>query len=227
MYVGKITRSWQAFKAWVPRHPRKSFVFALAGILIVSGLTGWIINQNSDKTSDQPKNPIARQFKEQLPSLKQKAEKNPSNFDAQRDYAVALYATGDTKEAKERYERALRIRKDATTYNNLANAQRDLGNYNDAIETYKKAIAANPKLVNPYTNLANIQMYSLGKTDDAIETYRQALKEVPNDPSLQVLLALAYERKGDIPSAKQTLKSAQASHPDDRNIQANLARIEQ
>jgi len=225
--VSKIAQSWQALKAWVPRHPRKSFIIALAGIVIISGLAGWIIDRNSDDTSDQPKNPIARQFEQQLPSLKQKAEKNPSSFDAQRDYAVALYATGNTKEAKERYERALRIREDATTYNNLANAQRDLGNYNDAIDAYKKAINANPKLVNPYTNLANIQMYSLNKTDDAIDTYRQALKEIPNDPNVQVLLALAYEKKGDIPSAKQTLKSAQAANPEDKTIQANLARIEQ
>lgn len=225
--MGKIAQFWQASKAWVPRHPRKTFVIALVGVLIVSGLVGFIIDQNSDHTSDEPKNPIARQFKQQLPSLKEKAEKNPSSFDAQRDYAVALYATGDTKEAEERYERALRIREDATTYNNLANTQRDLGNYNDAVDTYKKAIKANPKLVNPYTNLANIQMYSLNKTDDAIDTYRQALKEIPNDPSLQVLLALAYEKKGDIPSAKQVLKSAQAANPEDKSIQANLARIEQ
>lgn len=226
--MGKIAQSWQALKAWMPRHPRKTFIISLAGILVLSGLAGWIIDRSkSDTASDQPKNPIARQFKQQLPSLKEKAEKNPSSFDAQRDYAVALYATGDTKEAKERYERALRIRKDATTYNNLANAQRDLGNYEDAVNAYKKAIEANPKLVNPYTNLANIQMYSLDKTDDAIDTYRNALKEIPNDPNLQVLLALAYEKKGDVPSAKQTLKSAQASHPDNKSVQANLARIEQ
>lgn len=224
--MGKSATSWQAFKAWILRHPRKTFVLAIAGILVVSGLAGWIFDQDSDTSSDQPKNPIARQFQEQLPSLKQKAEKNPSNFDAQRDYAVALYATGNTNEAKERYERALRIREDATTYNNLGNAQRDLANYNAAVEAYKKAIAANPKLVNPYTNLANIQMYSLNKTDEAIDTYRQALKELPGDPQLQVLLALAYEKKGDIPSAKQTLKSAQAAHPDDKNIQANLARMD-
>lgn len=226
--MGRIARSWQAFRAWTPRHPRKTFIISLTGILVISGLAGWILyNSDSDDTSDQPKNPIARQFKQQLPSLKEKAEKNPSNFDAQRDYAVALYATGDTKEAKERYERALRIRKDATTYNNLANAQRDLGKYEDAVAAYKKAIEANPKLVNPYTNLANIQMYSLNKTDDAIDTYRNALKEIPNDPGLQVLLALAYEKKGDVPAAKQVLKSAQASHPDNKNIQTNLARIEQ
>lgn len=225
--MGKVAQSWQAFKVWVPRHPRKTFIISLAGILVVSGLAGWIIDRSkSDTASDQPKNPIARQFKAQLPTLKQKAEKNPSNFDAQNDYAVALYATGDAKEAITRYERALRIRKDATTYNNLANAQRDLGNFDEAVDIYKKAMAANPKLVNPYTNLANIQLYSLDKADDAIDTYRQALKEIPNDPQLQVLLALAYEKKGDLSSAKQILKSAQAANPDNKNIQTNLARIQ-
>lgn len=224
--MGKIAQSWQAFKLWVPRHPRKTFIISLTGILVVSGLVGWIFSRDSEVVSDQPKNPIARQFKAQLPSLKQKAEKNPSSFEAQRDYAVALYATGETRQAEARYERALRIRKDATTYNNLANAQRDLGNFEEAVDTYKKAIAANPKLVNPYTNLANIQLYSLDKADDAIDTYRQALKEIPNDPQLQVLLALAHEKKGDIPSAKQILKSAQAANPENKNIQTNLARIQ-
>lgn len=225
--MGKIAKSWQDFRTWILRHPRKSFVISLAGVLVMSGLTGWIIENSRSKTvSDQPKNPIARQFKAQLPSLKEKAEKNPSSFEAQRDYAVALYATGNVKEAKTRYERALRIRKDATTYNNLANVHRDLGDYDAAVDAYKKAIAANPKLINPYTNLANIQLYSLNKADDAIDTYRQALKEIPNDPQLQVLLALAYEKKGDIASAKQVLKSAQAANPENKTIQANLARID-
>lgn len=225
--MSKVVRFWQAFKAWLPRHPRKSFVLGLVGILIISGLVGWVIyNSDSSSESDQPKNPIAKQFQEKLPSLKKNAEKNPSNFDAQRDYAVALYATGNNKDAKERYERALRIRKDATTYNNLANVQRDLGNYDAAVEAYKKAIDANPKLINPYTNLANIQMYSLNKADDAIETYRNALKELPGNSQLQVLLALAYEKKGDIPSAKQTLKSAQAEHPEDKTIQATITRLQ-
>lgn len=183
---------------------------------------------DDEVATDELRNPVARQFQQQLPDLKEKAEKDPSSFDAQKDYAVALYATGDTEEAKNRYERALRINnKDANTYNNLGNSYRDLGNYTAAVDAYKKAIAANPKLINPYSNMANIQIYSLNKVDDGVDTYRQALKALPNNVELQVLLALAYEKKGDIPSAKQTLKSAQAANPDNKAVQVNLARIEQ
>jgi tetratricopeptide (TPR) repeat protein len=227
--VGKVTQFWQAFKRWVLRHPRKTYIVGLAGIIVVSGVIGVVIHNTGKKDAEQPlSNPVARQFQEQLPKLKEKAEKNPSDFDAQKDYGVALYATGNKKEAKERYERAVRINnKDASTHNNLGNTYRDLGEYEQAIAAYKKAIDANPKLVNPYTNLANIQIYSLNKVDDGIDTYRQALKALPNNSQVQVLLALAYEKKGDVPSATQTLKSAQAANPEDKTIQATLTRLSQ
>lgn len=226
--MSKSTGLWRVAEARILGYSKRSLVIVLAIIIIILAIISIIIirQSNQEKAERQPQSAVARQFQNRLPNLKQKSEKNPDNFDAQRDYAVALYATGNIKKAEDQYERALRLKKDATTYNNLANAQRDLGNYDDAVSNYKKAIEANPKLINPYTNLANIQLYSLNKTDDAIDTYRQGLKELPNDPNLQVLLALAYEKKGDLPSAKQTLRSAQATHPEDQNIQANLARLE-
>lgn len=208
----------------------RKWIGAVVGGVLVVVIVGGIIfalSHTSNKNDKQPSNPIAQQYSKQLPSLKEKAKKNPKSFQDQENYAVALYATGDTKAAQQQYQKAAELNnRDATVQNNLGNTYRDQGNFNAAVTAYRKAITLNPKLINPYTNLANIQIYSLNKTDDGIATYKAALKQLPTNPQLQVLLALAYEQEGDKANAKQTLLAAQATNPNDKTIQQNLSRLE-
>jgi len=208
---------------------RRRIGVVIGGVLAVVIVVGVILalTHSSNKNDKQSSNPIAQQYSKQLPSLKEKAEQNPKSFQAQENYAVALYATGDTKAAQQQYQKAAKLNdRDATVQNNLGNTYRDQGNFTAAVTAYRKAIALNPKLINPYTNLANIQIYSLNKIDDGIATYKAALRQLPTNPQLQVLLALAYEQKGDKASAKQTLLTAQATNPNDKTIQQNLSRLE-
>jgi len=62
---------------------------------------------------------------------------------------------GDTVGAKAAYEMAIKADPgDAKTLYNLGNMQKDANQFDEAIATYKKAIAANPKYIEAYYNLA-------------------------------------------------------------------------
>lgn len=210
-------------RRWTNRHKIWTIVI-LAVLLIVIATSIWLIIQSRHK--EQTVNPVIATYAKQLPDLKKKAESNPNDADARRNYAVALYVTRDLERAKQQYEAATAINdKDAVTYNNLGNVYRDLGKINEAIDAYNKSLELDPNSVNTYANLANIQLYSKNKPLDAIETYKTGLSHLPANTQLQLLLGLAYEQAKDIPSAKQTYENILANDKDNTAAKANLERL--
>lgn len=209
---------WPARKRWL--------TLLIVAVILAGTGTFFVLKNLNTKQTDS--NAITSQYRERLPELEQKVKDNPNDASAHKEYAVALYATGDMKKAKEQYEAAIKLNgSDATAYNNLGNTYRDLGDINKAIESYKKASELSPKLVNPYVNLANIQLYSQNKPQDAIATYQAALKQLPDNDQIRVLLALAYEKADDISNAKQTYENILARDPDNAAAKANLDRLNQ
>jgi tetratricopeptide (TPR) repeat protein len=61
--------------------------------------------------------------------------------------------------------------------------------------------------------------------DDAIATYNQGLQALPNNAQLQLLLALAYEAKGDTADAKQTYQDILTNDPNNTAATTNLDRL--
>jgi tetratricopeptide (TPR) repeat protein len=166
-------------------------------VLIYHNATTRIV---SNKTSE-----TLSKYKEQLPSLKKATGSKPNDATTHKNYAVALYATGDLSGAATQYQDAINVNpKDASAYNNLANTYRDLHNYSKAVDAYNKSIELNPKAINAYVNLANVQTYNLNEINDAITTYKKSLVALPNNTQLEFLLGMVYEDKGDIASAKST-----------------------
>lgn len=209
--------------AWPKRH--KKVALGLTAIALVA-LGAWFAYGTLTREKAVIDNPVANQYREKLPELKKAANEKKTDVTAQREYAIALYATGDVKAAKTYYEKAVGLNdKDATLQNNLGNTYRDLGEIDKAVSAYKKAIELSPKLLNPYVNLANVQLYSQDRADDAIATYKNALKAMPDNDQIQLLLGLAYEKKGDLTSAKQTYESILADDPDNAGARANLDRL--
>lgn len=204
---------------------RKAYLGVGAVLLIVVGTTLWMIARSDDNTISS-KNPVVQEYQAQLPELKKKANDNPKNPSAHVDYAVALYATGRIKDAKNEYETATKLdSKNATIYNNLGNAYRDLGDIDKAVEAYQSAIALNSKLVNPYFNLANIQLYSQKDANAAIKTYQKALSALPDNQQVLLSLGIAYEQKNDKTKAKQVYQSILAKDADNAAAKANLDRL--
>lgn len=214
----------RTIKHWVIKH--KSLALTLLVVIILASLV--LIIWANNRADDTPKqlSPVAAEYKAQLPDLKQKVSDTPDDAPARKNYAIALYASGDINEAAKQYEEAVKLNsKDATAYNNLGNAYRDLNKSDQAIDAYKKSIELDRKSVNTYANLANVQLYTKDAPQDAINTYKNGLKELPENDQIELLLAIAYEQASDTQNAVATYKRILARDSDNKAAQANLDRI--
>ena len=180
-------------------------VIALAIILLVNLNNGNKVSTNNNAAL------VMNQYKQQLPSLKKQAEANPTNTTNLKNYAQALYVTGNDNEAIKQYNKALTINNDdSDALNKLANIYRDSANYTEAVKLYNKAISLNPKLYNAYVNLATVQSYLLSDNNAAINTYTKALTvftDTDDVMKLKLQLADVYNRAGNKASAITTYKS--------------------
>lgn len=210
---------------WVRTHHKLLIAASvtLVAIILVLGALYFIIPHKVTLS----KNPSVAEYQRQLPALKDTATKNPKDMDAQKNYAIALYASGDANAAKAQYEKVLQLNPaDASAYNYLANAERDLGQPKDAVNSYKKAIELDPKQVNYYANLANVQLYSLNTPNDAITTYLGGLKSIPNNSQLEYLLGVAYEKNGQNDQAKATYGHILTYDPTNQLAKSALERLQ-
>lgn len=86
-------------------------------------------------------------------------------------------------------------------YYNLALTYQRAGQFASASATYAYALKLNPNLWQPYRNLAEIA-FAEKRFDDAITYLNLAIEKNPTNANLFVNLAIVYEAKGDIASAK-------------------------
>ncbi len=200
-------------------------VAIIAAIAIIALSIWWLNSRNQEITPAAPSE-VARQYQQQLPGLKKSVEDKPQDAGVRRSYAVALYVSGDLKEAQQQYEEAIKLNdKDATLHNNLGNTYRDLKQYDKAVESYQEAIILDNQSQNAYANLANVQLYSLEKPNDAIETYKKAIKAMPNNTQMKLLLAIAYEQVKNKPEAINTYKDILVKDSKNEAAQNNLDRL--
>ena len=200
----------------------------LVGVIIIFFAVRAISSVTKKKNNPQANttNVIVENYKQQLPSLAKSAEQNPNDPAARKNYAIALYATGDIQNAYDQYQAAIKINaNDPILYNNLGNTARDLGRYDEAIAAYQKAISLSPKSINSYVNLANLYIFTLGKVDPGIEVYTNALEANPGNVDIQVQLAIAYEQKGSVSKASSLYSEILKNHPDNMAAQAGLERV--
>lgn len=207
---------------------RKYLIPAIIVIVLII-VIALIVNAVSKRTAVKQyttNTQISQQYQKQLPELKSAVDKNKEDGGARKNYAVALYATGDVEAAKTQYEEAIKIDpKDALAHNNLGNMQRELKDYDGAIASYRKAIELNPKSLNPYVNLGNVLLYSKNQPKEAIAVYQSGLKELPQNTQLESLLATAYERDNNIEGAKGIYNEILKRDPNSELAKTNLDRL--
>lgn len=224
--LGTIKAAFAKMGAAVKSHKVASIVGALILVVAVAGLTVWLIEQNSNTNRRVSSGEVSAEYERRLPELEAAVKSNPNDATARKNYAVALYATGNLDKARDEYEAAVKINdKDATAYNNLGNIYRDLNNANKAVESYRKSIEINNTSINTYVNLANLQLYTQDNKEAAIATYKDGLKVLPNNEQLQLLLGIAYEQADQVDNAKQTYQTILARNGDNAAAKANLDRL--
>jgi tetratricopeptide (TPR) repeat protein len=90
--------------------------------------------------------------------------------------------------AIEELNEALRIKPHfVEAMNNLGNAYRGKGQYDQAIETFKETLDINPYLAIPHLNLAIIYLYQKKDTKKALYHFERALEIEPNFPQAKVI----------------------------------------
>jgi tetratricopeptide (TPR) repeat protein len=211
-------------KKWSKRRRIIAIAIIFAGLVLIAGGIILIVAANQ-KPAPTSGNLIIDQYRKNLPNLKKTAEANEGNIDDQKNYAIALYASGDLQTAKTQYEAIIKASPDATTYNNLANVYRDLNETDKAVDAYNKSIALDSTQVNTYANLANVQLYRLNKPADAIATYQKGLTALPNNSQLELLLGIAYEQAAQPDQAKQTYEHILTYEPNNAGAKAALQRL--
>jgi superkiller protein 3 len=85
---------------------------------------------------------------------------------------------------------------DYVVYYNLGNTQRSLGLYEEAIESYERAIELNPNHANSYYNLGFDQHHGSGLYEEAIESYERAIELNPNHANSYYALGRCHEKLG-------------------------------
>ncbi len=211
--------------SFIKKHKIISSIVAVIIVLGVAGGVWWYLDSQQE-TEVSTSSEVQKAYEEKLPELKKAVSDNPDDPSAHKNYAVALYATGDLGGARKQYEETVKLNdQDAIAYNNLGNVYRDLGKYDDAIEAYETSIKLNDESINTYVNLANVQLYNKGDSDAAIATYEKALKALPDNAQLRLLLGIAYEEAGQKDAARQQYEAILEDDSENAAAQANLDRL--
>lgn len=114
-----------------------------------------------------------------------------NNYLAHNNFGHALFEDGNTLDALEHFQTAIKINPIYTgAYTNLGNAYAKLGQYTKAFENYNKAIKIQPDFAETY--------YNRGTTYGEIGQYKSAIEDLNKAISLKADYVDAYFNKGTI-----------------------------
>ncbi len=123
---------------------------------------------------------------------------------------IYLQKLEDYPKAIKHFKEALRLDENfSEALNNLGNTYAKMGEFDKAIEAYKKAIS-NPLYKNAALALNNLGMvyYRIAKYDEAIDSFKEALKRFSDFHLPYYGLALCYNAKGQYGDASNAINYA-------------------
>jgi tetratricopeptide (TPR) repeat protein len=127
-------------------------------------------------------------------------------FSAHLDRGWDLVQRGDPQGAEQSARRALEIDgQSPEAYNLLGYVAALQGDFEDAVENYRQAIALDDTYLEAMLNAAEVCIHPMGEFDDALSLCEQALDLAENDDETVDALLLCFDAhlgKGDVEAAK-------------------------
>lgn len=160
---------------------QKRWAFVLAG-LILAGYGTRTAMRNAEWHSD-------------LTLYQSAVAAYPQSAKMQHALGDALAERGQVAEAEAAYRRALAIREDALTYNNLGNFYAAIGRFERAASAYQKAVAMRPDDVAAWMNKGLAAMRA-GRVTDAHAAFERAAVLTPDNAEIFFNLGVAREAMG-------------------------------
>jgi Tfp pilus assembly protein PilF len=150
-------------------------------------------------------------------------KKNPQNDRAYFQIGFSLSKQNHFDEAIEYYNYALLFDsgKMWEAYLKIGEAYYQQGKFDQAFENIKKAIAIQPKVLQPYFELGTLYL-AQGNIDEAIKLFDEVLKRTPKAYRTCNNLGIAYMQKGDTKQAIYYFKKALEIKPNYQKARENL-----
>lgn len=131
-------------------------------------------------------------------------------FSAHLDRGWDLVQRGDPQGAEQSARRALEIdNQSPEAYNLLGYVAALQGDFEDAVEHYRQAIALDDTYLEAMLNAAEVCIHPMGEFDDALSLCEQALDLAENDDETVDALLLCFDAhlgKGDLDMAKEVCR---------------------
>ena len=161
-------------------------------------------------------------FDEAISLCREGLNYNPKNPQLHSNLGLAFLKMGKIDEALTELETAVKLGGDAMAYNNLALAVSAKGDYDAALEYYRRAISLEPKNAESYYNLANLYMI-LNKPEKAVEEYKKAIQINPRYSKAYGNLAVALARLNRHTEALENFTKVVDLEPNSTDANFNLA----
>ena len=210
LYTGKVQESIQLINETIVQDPTNimlSQTLALAHCM--------------NKDFEQAKKVCQDAIDIALPSDMKVIYNNLSSILA--DEAVYLLGQGKNKQAFEKFTEALQYNNEnSEIYFKLAQANRDIKNYSEAIRQNKRAIELAPEIGLYYETLADIY-YDLQNYIDAKKFYKEAVFIDPKNARAHSFLGILQSKDKEHDAAIKSLETAVSIDSSNADIRYNLA----
>jgi len=161
---------------------------------------------------------------EAIEALEKALAIDPKHAKAHNNLALAAIDSGDLELAEAHYRESLAIEPQPAVHNDLGFVLERLGMQDEAVESYRAALALDPGSAAAHYNLA-AHLVRAGEFADAEQHFRAALAAKPSAPA-HAGLALALARQGRADAANASLNDAIALDPASAQTYRDLAKVE-
>lgn len=188
----------------------EQFVKRDASARLIAGGATRVIVDPGDHFSKGEAHYKGRQYEPAVKELREAIKQSPDWDDPHYVLALSLTELNKLKEAIEEYKQviALAIKDEPKilAYYNMGNAYADLGEYQNATDSYKQGIKLDPTLSKPHNNLG-LAYAALGRPAEAKAALAEAVRLKPDYAEAHYNLGVAYLQLGRKRDAEQEQKT--------------------